>query len=239
MHPVLILAHNCLELTKRCIESVRRQDIPVVVSVIDNGSTDGTFLEIGADILLRYASNEGVSRGWNRGLNFLFKSADHVLVLNNDVVIPSWFYRELLAYDAPFVTGFSVNSMEVLKQGPARIPLVGGPDFSAFLIRRDAWEKIGPFEEKMKFYAQDCDYHIRAAREGIPLLTAHFPFYHERSSTLRLASPKEAEEIHAQANADREAFHKKWGFSVGSEEYIRVVNTVAGSSVPFPGEIRL
>ena len=25
MNPVLILAHNCLELTKRCVESVRKQ----------------------------------------------------------------------------------------------------------------------------------------------------------------------------------------------------------------------
>ena len=42
MYPVLLLTHNCLELTKRCITSIRAQDVPFVLFVIDNGSTDRT-----------------------------------------------------------------------------------------------------------------------------------------------------------------------------------------------------
>jgi len=42
MNPVLILTHNCLDLTKRCVESIRAQDIDITLQVIDNGSTDGT-----------------------------------------------------------------------------------------------------------------------------------------------------------------------------------------------------
>ena len=61
-----------------------------------------------------YKENLGVSKGWNDGLRWFFQKpfvADHCLVLNNDTVIPPWFYSSLLSYDAPFVTGVSVGSM--------------------------------------------------------------------------------------------------------------------------------
>ena len=33
MNPVLILTHNCLELTKKCVESVRAQDVEAYIFV--------------------------------------------------------------------------------------------------------------------------------------------------------------------------------------------------------------
>ena len=242
MNPVLILTHNCLEMTKRCVESVLRQDIPTEVCTIDNGSNDGTDLWSYKNAY-RWASfnhNAGVSKGWNIGLQLLLEDfpRDHALCLNNDTVLPPYFYRELLSYDVPFVTGVSSNDPQLTEHPPARCALVGHPDFSAFLIRREAWEKIGPFDEGMKLYAQDCDYHVRACKAGVPLLAANLPFYHERSSTLRLASPEERQEIEMQANADREYFRRKWGFAVGSAEYQQATSSRSGTPVPFPGEIR-
>jgi len=71
----------------------------------------------------------------------------------------------------------------------------------------------------MKLYASDCDFHIRAHRMGIPLYKAAVPFYHERSSTLRLAPPEEAAEIQAQANRDREVFRSIYNCLPGTKEY--------------------
>ena len=75
MNPVLILAHNCLELTKRCVESVRKQNAHCMIEIVDNGSTDGT-----ADWLTQekinathYKENLGVSKGWNDGLRWFFQ----------------------------------------------------------------------------------------------------------------------------------------------------------------------
>ena len=248
MNPVLMLTRNNIELTKRCSESVFNQTVSNTMMIVDNGSEDGTD-EWFPDFLWRCSwwplhENKGVSYGWNFGLDRLFNGKcgnqfpDHVLVINNDVFLPPWFYEDLLSYEVPFVTGISASSMEAIKDPPPRLPLVGHPDFSAFLIRREAWEKIGPFDESMKFYAQDCDYHLRAVKAGVPLLAATLPFYHERSSTLNLASVKEREEIEAQANKDRAYFLKKWRFAVGSEEYQRETQSVAGTNVPFPGEIK-
>lgn len=225
-NPVVILTRNCLELTKKCVESVRKQDVETYIHIFDNGSTDGTvkWLEQAWNApnyqftWFVDVENRGVSFGWNLILGQLFdpKNAfdvEHVLVLNNDVVIAGGFYSKLLSYDVAFVSGVSTDSMFDL--GPLVVhddlPLSEGPDFSGFLIRRVAWEKIGPFDERMKLYASDNDYHVRAHRLGIPLLRANVPFYHERSSTLKKASPEEKRKIELQADADRAVFKSIYG----------------------------
>jgi GT2 family glycosyltransferase len=233
MNPVLLLSHNNLVLTQRCVESVRQQDIPTFCYVLDNGSTDGTpdWLKSQTDTRwMLFDENMGVSFGWNDGLGRAFgtermylqhnESFPHCLVIGNDTVLPPWFYRELLSYDQPFVTGVAVDDMAMIAQPPdQRYPLTENPDFSAFLIRRDCWEKVGPFDERMKLYAGDCDFHVRAHRLGVPLYKACLPFYHERSSTLNNASPAEQQEIQMQANEDRRVFRELYGCVPGEPAY--------------------
>lgn len=226
MNPVLILTRNCLELTKRCVESVRRQDVPTETYIIDNGSTDGTHewveeTRIGFEYFLNLGWNRGVSAGWNEMLVELFRDHDHVLVLNNDTIIPPWFYSKLLACNVPFVTGVSVDNMDAIAYPSQWAEMGECPDFSCFLIRREAWEQIGPFDEGMKHYASDIDYHVRARKLGIPLWNAGVPFYHERSSTLKLASLEDRRAIEIQADADRSYFKAKWGVPVEKAGDIR------------------
>ncbi|HEY3620772.1 MAG TPA: glycosyltransferase [Candidatus Sulfotelmatobacter sp.] len=224
MNPVLILTHNNLALTKRCVESLRKQTVDVDINIFDNGSTDGTpdwcmqqhdvapFLSM---------TNVGVSKGWNNVLNILFREDgfDHVLVVGNDTVLPPWFYAELLSYDLPFVTGVAVDTITSIAAPPTERKTEPHPDFSAFLIRRDCWENVGPFDETMELYVQDCDFHVRAHRAGIELMKASVPYYHERSSTLRNAPPQEQRQIHEQANRDRATFRAKYGCIPGEAAY--------------------
>ena len=225
MNPVLILTHNCLELTKRCVESVRAQDIETTLEVIDNGSTDGTREWLSAQDInnVSFETNLGVSLGWNQGLRYFFEvphQADHVLVVNNDTILPSWFYRTLLGHNVDFVSGISVESMKQIAHPPnERQALVEAPDFSAFLLRRTAWERIGPFDERMKNYYSDNDWHIRAHRAGVPLWNAGLPFYHERSSTLKNAPPREKRALDLQSMADSEVFYSIYGCYPWQPEY--------------------
>lgn len=230
MNPVLLLTHNNLALTKRCVESVHGQDIgDIFLMLVDNGSTDGTEDWIiekeypGKGVGHCAGTNLGVSAGWNYGLRYLFQyCSDHVLCVGNDTMIPPSFYRTLLSVDIPFVTGVSVDSSEQAFQPPVIIPLTPNPDFSAFLIRREAWEKIGPFDQRMVSWASDCDYHLRGHRLGVPMMKASVPFYHERSSTLNLAPPQEQAELLAQADRDRKMFEKLHGVVPGTPEYMRL-----------------
>jgi GT2 family glycosyltransferase len=214
INPVLILTHNNLGLTKKCVASVRAQDVPTSLFIFDNGSKDGTtdwVVEQG-DAGMLHPENVGVSAGWNVGLDFMFEDgATYVLVLNNDVVLPPTFYSSLLSYDEPFMSGVSVDNMNAISCPSRWEKPAPCPDFSAFLIRRDCWEAVGPFDENMKHYASDNDYHVRAHRAGISLLNAGVPFYHERSSTLKNADPEERAKIAAQADADRQVFKEKYG----------------------------
>lgn len=223
MNPVLILTRNNLELTKKCVESVRGQDIETHIYIWDNGSLDGTQKWIEKEITpqMRWTNyrNYGVSDPWNVGLTNLFGYAnfDHVLVLNNDTILPTWFYSELLSYDFPFVTGVGIG--ELIESKPQICEPQPNPDFSAFLIRREAWEKIGKFDERMKIYCSDCDYHIRGYRLGVPMMKVNAPYYHVNSQTLKRADPADRELIQSQANKDREVFQSIYGCLPGTEEY--------------------
>lgn len=231
MNPILFLTHNNLALTRRAWESALLQDIPITAWFVDNGSTDGTvdWLKQTADHYILNEDNAGVSFGWNEGLGRLFGTErlrddalieDHVLVCNTDIVLPTWFYETLLSYNLPFVSGVAVDSMiGVPSAPPDNGECSPHPDFSAFLIARDTWEMVGPFDEAMKHYASDCDFHIRAHRKGVRLLKAPTPFYHERSSTLRLATPEERAEIEQQANRDRAYLRNKWSCEPGTPSY--------------------
>ncbi len=236
MNPIITLTKDNLELTKRMIESVRRQTVPTSVLVIDNDSRDGTteWLSQQGISFFSFSPQIGVSAGWNRGLNLIFQrlSATHCLVVNNDTVLPPWFHKELLSYDVPFVTGVAVDDMAMIEYPPTtRMPLTPNPDFSAFLIRRDCWDKVGPFDERMKLYASDCDFHVRAHRLGVPLYKACVPYYHERSSTLNNSRPGERDDIQRQANEDRAIFRKLYGCLPGEPVYSALFESMVQPSI--------
>lgn len=230
MNPVLLLTRNCLELTKRCVESVRGQDIPTVTLVIDNGSTDGTVEWLTESYTYPYEEfyssieerNTGVSAGWNWGLEHFFENrvgdSEYVLVVGNDTILPRYCYSALLSANVPFVSGVDVG-MSQLPEKPDVFPLSPHPDFSCFLIRRECWEKVGRFDERMKLYSSDQDYHIRAHFAGVQLYKASVPYNHQRSSTMNRATPQERHIIAQQANADRAELKRKWGVSAGGPDY--------------------
>lgn len=219
----LILTRNNLKLTMRTVESIRKQNIPVAVHIIDNGSSDGTveWAQENGYLMHAFDDNAGVSAGWNRGLSCLFSEprTSRVFVINNDVVLPPFFMRELLSYDEPFVTGIAVDDIEIIKELGARQPLQPHPDFSAFMIRRDAWEKLGVFDDRMKLYCSDCEYHIRGHRAGVGMWKANIPYLHERSSTMANATPEDRVKLHQQANEDRRMFRELFGCLPGEPAY--------------------
>jgi len=220
---VLLLVRDNFEMNKRCIDSIFAQDVHTLLVIIDNSERNDTTKWATDNNIAAYLFRPqiGVSRGWNFGLSTLFKNgAEHVLVPDSDTILPPWHYSELLSYDTPFITGISVDTMEEIQTKPERASPIPHPDYSSFLIRREAWEKIGPFDETLWAWAGDCDHHLRGHRLGIPMLKSpSCKFYHERSSTIRLAPPKERRIMELQADADRETFFEKYGAYPGTPEY--------------------
>lgn len=228
MNPVLILTHNNLELTKRCVDSLRQQDIPTDIFIVDNGSTDGT-LDWCADEHIQVVilgSNTGFSHGINVGLGLLFEKtkAQWCFVPNSDTEFAPWHYRLLLERNLPVVSGVQHIdghrvTLEDLKMVPPIEPIRPNPDFSALLFRREVWESLGGFDERMKNYCSDCDMHVRAHLAGIGMFHAHIPYFHVGSATLANASPEECRIIQEWQRPDWGVFREKWGCLPGTPEY--------------------
>src|SRR6266850_1325418 len=127
MNAVLMLCRNSLALTKRAVASVLAQDIQVTLYIIDNDSTDGTKQWLAEGMLSwepgqhygpirnwHFTPAKGVSASWNFGLDYLFNTAmcQYALVVNNDVVLRTDTYKELLKDGGPFATAVSVDNLD-------------------------------------------------------------------------------------------------------------------------------
>lgn len=102
---IVVLVHNQLDDTKKCLESIRRHtNLPYELVVVDNGSTDGTeqYLEeiktkwnskhCRAIKVIRHETNLGYAAGNNSGI--LASEGAYVVILNNDTVVtPGWLER--------------------------------------------------------------------------------------------------------------------------------------------------
>jgi len=223
VNPVVMLCRNALQLTKVAVRSVMEQDIPVQLHAVDNHSTDGTteWLEGFCPNTTTFRPALGVSASWNYALEGIFRNCPHALVVNNDVELRPDTYRSLLEDGGDFVTAVSVDNVEGIRGEWRKAPRPH-PDFSCFLIRKKVWETIGRFDESMKLYASDGDYHLRMQKAGITAYTIGIPFFHYASGTLKSAMPGEKAAISAQADRDRYTFELKWGVKVGTAEYYKL-----------------
>ena len=224
-NPVVMLTHNNLALTKAAINSVRAQDIDgISLIIVENGSTDGTKEWLRSQEGIRVMHRTGsVAECWNQALKWLFASkSPYALVVNNDVELPGNYYRCLVEENAPFASGIATDRREQVRTGdpPKSESKRYHPDFSAYLIRKECYETVGPFDEKfLGAYCEDCDYHVRMFEAGIRAYCIDLPYYHIRSATIKNSPPEQAAAIQEQAERNRRYFYRKHGFKVESRQY--------------------
>lgn len=117
---IIILTWNGLNLTRRCLESLKHNTLPdnVKVIVVDNGSTDGT-LEFLRGIpwltLIENGDNLGYSRAVNIGIQAADLSSDIVL-LNNDVELIEDGWLERLAIAAESDPQIGITGVKILRE---------------------------------------------------------------------------------------------------------------------------
>lgn len=215
---------DCQHLTRDAITSCLAQDIGNVhvLCPIDRG-LDGVahyLRSLHPRVQTIEMPGAGVSKCWNAGLRHVFsQQADCALVVNSDVKLRPDTFRLLREDGGLFVTCVGTSSGAKFPGGTPSGRKRPHPDFSAFLIRRECWEKVGKFDEAMRIYASDGDMHLRMHQAGIEAVSLDLPFFHVASGTLKQAEPEDRERILAQAGRDREAFKRKWGFEMGSDGY--------------------
>ena len=241
---ILCPVRNNLALTKEAMRTFLAQDIGNIrVLLIDNASSDGTFdwaQSLPNNVFIaRMDPPAGVGESWNRGLEHIFgEGAEHALVVNNDVELRPDTYRWLLEDGGGFVTAVGVRErgqvfsaethMDALSGYPVPNPAAKRPhpDFSCYLIRKDLYRTVGPYDEHFKVaFCEDWDYHCRMHVAGIDAYCLDVPFLHHASQTIKNAEPYEQEVIGRQADLNREYFARKWGFRGATKEYEDFFNT--------------
>lgn len=225
VHWIVMPIYNQRRLTQDAIESCLAQDIGDVrvLCPIDRGD-DGVAEYLRSLHPLVQAINlpgAGVTLAWNASLSHVFGpgGAAYALVVNADTRLRPDAYRRLVSDGGLFVTCVGTSSGAAWPGGEPNGEKRPHPDFSCFLLRRECWQRVGPFDEQMRIYCSDLDYHLRMHKAGIGAFCLDLPFWHYSSGALKQTDPEDRERILRQAQQDREAFERKWGFKGGSEEY--------------------
>ena len=243
MNVIVCPVRNGLHYTREAMKTFLAQDVPDLhIIFIDNASTDGTtdWLKTQDCFVFHNTTPRSVAASWNAGLRWAFAhDAETCLVVNNDVLLRPDTYRLLSEDGGLFVTAVASDDPECIKpvKGPTGRWEYAEPDpeakrphptMSCFLMRRECWDRVGPFDEEFKVgYCEDSLAHWRMHQAGITAYCIDLAFYHVGSGTMKCASPEEVAQITEQAQRNRELFFKKTGVQVASPEYYAFFKTTA------------
>lgn len=232
-----------LDSVAEAISAAIGHDIACDILLIDNGSTDETEVEAPKYFTERW--NEETAKGsyhrnkdmWgfqksvNFGVKHFFdKGYDYVFVLNNDIVLHQsaiWRLVErfkkggiVMATCLDCTGECSNNPINLRRMNDADkepCPETPHPCFSAFMINKECWEKVGEFDEiYFPAYYEDNDYHYRIKLAGLVAITyppALFFHYGSRTQLEAIGRPlTDTANQHAQ-------FIRKWGGDPGKETF--------------------
>lgn len=235
---IIILTHNKLEYTKKCIESIRKytQSGTYEMIIIDNNSTDGTtdWLRRQKDLRVIYnKKNVGFPKGCNQGIEVA--KGDNILLLNNDTVVTSNWLANLTKclYSSEDIGAVGAITNNCSYYQAINVQYKSLDEMHAFaskhnqsnpqlweerlklvgfcmLIKREVIDKIGLLDEMFTpGNFEDDDYSLRIRLAGYRLILCKDTFIHHFGSV----SFKQDNGRYAQLLAEnRKKFIAKWGF---------------------------
>ena len=197
MLSVVIVSWNTKDILFECLKSLEGEEVDETI-VVDNASSDGSSEMVKQHFknvqLISNPDNYGFSKAANIGLKNSI--GDQILLLNSDVFIEKGSIKRMKQFmnnnpdikiTSPLLFSPEGEQLQILRPIPnltymffeysfiSRIlPFVKTipPKYiqsAALLIKREINEKLGWFDERFFFYAEDVDFCIRARREGIKM----------------------------------------------------------------------
>ena len=242
---IVILGVNCWNrYTKKALESIKtKYDYRILF--IDNGSVDETKDEAGKLVSEKFShhrneDNWGTCRSWNFGIEDGFtRGAEYVLVLNNDIILhPDSIDRIIERFDKKEENLAMITMMDVrgecvvpenifnLKSQDKEITFESEhPNFSAFMINKLCWDKVGKFDEGFfPAYFEDNDWHYRIKLLGFKAITLPTAMFYHYGSGTQNADKGNPLVKGIQFDRNRDYYAKKWGGTPEAEKYIKPFN---------------
>jgi hypothetical protein len=174
---VIVPVYNAADFLAEAIESVLAQNYPCLeILIVDDGSVDdieSAVQRLPVDVRFIRQANRGPAAARNRGL----RDASGSIIAFLDVD-DQWaphalqFLTSKLSSDPQLMV--AQGAAQVLTKDPTsgRYDLTGDPALAfpsyigAALYRREVFEKIGQFDDAMRF-AEDTDWYIRLQQSGL------------------------------------------------------------------------
>ena len=256
----LVVALDLVDLTRQVVADLLGQSTTVRVLLIDQGSSEVSndafrqLAEQSQGRVLLWSYNPplpSLSAAWNRGLGFCWATgASEALVVNSDVRLHQQTAETLRyvqkAYSGLFVTAVGVGAEQfaAAQQEEYLIPALrhdplekGGPDFSCFLLTREAHQRY-PFDEGfIPAYGEDCDVHRRylLAGDGARIFSINLPFHHIGGGSRTINQSSEARErFERLAGIGRAHYRAKWGGGPNAERFIQPYGPQGFDGVTLP-----
>lgn len=168
------------------------------------GCIKGAYQVVDEMIIIN--DNQSYAKNVNKGLKAC--TGDYIIICNNDIsfVQPDWLDHLL----EPLQEGYDISSVRTTDGDgwETEDKITEGDKFgSIFAITKQAYEKLGPLDERFKGYFCDLDYRRRAINEGLRVAKNHAGLVeHKGKATYKTTDPDD-NEYHEMA----EIYRRKWG----------------------------
>ena len=236
---VVVLAWNKLELSRRCVDSIRSGTIgDYELIVVDNGSTDGgaEYATAAADKAVINSENLGFAPGNNSGL--AVATGAHVAFVNNDTVLPAgWDVSLTELLDTQLQIGMVLPAVTAagnpvtVRNEPGDavdtlLPFGEFPSGVVVVLRRSQIEALGGWnEEYERASGEDLDLAFTIWAHGLEVVVDSRVLVEHASQ----ASMKEVPGLSVLYRKNLERFLNRWDAgpdgpvldTVGREDYLR------------------
>jgi GT2 family glycosyltransferase len=195
----VVVTYNRLDLLKKNLQCLRRNEPVHSIIVVNNGSTDGTYewLSEQTDLQVIHQANVGGSGGFYVGIQEAYHAgADWIWCMDDDVFPRENCMEHLLPYTtrtqvgilAPrrlmeghiftndFLSYNLTNPFSSMYQGRLSKMQVDAPTeiagtaFEGLFIKREVVEEIGLPNKDLFIFCDDTDYCLRAINAGFKIL---------------------------------------------------------------------
>lgn len=184
------LLRDCLNsVIEECKSLTSTMPVSCRVIVVDNASSDSTSDMVQDEFphvqMIRNSRNLGAARGFNKGIAEALPYSDVVVIMNSDVIILPGTVGEMLTFLADHKEVYGVSGplyfpdmtpqptrthiVRILPKGKAKQDELKPfraefPGTGFAMYRKEAFLKVGGYDENYYFYNEDLDWAVRAKR---------------------------------------------------------------------------